>query len=83
MDIALIVKSRRAASSTQSVVQATSAWRPSVTTSRRRLVTSMGVRAITAVSVPCARPVSKTRKPAAARRRAISSGGKGAAMSRS
>ncbi len=41
-DKALIVKSRRAASSRQSSVKATVAWRPSVATSRRSVVTSTG-----------------------------------------
>ena len=40
IDMALMVKSRRAASSRQSSVQATSACRPSVSTSRRKVVTS-------------------------------------------
>jgi hypothetical protein len=58
------VKSRRAASSRQSSVKATVAWRPSVETSRRSVVTSTGPASSTAVTVPCARPVGTTLIPA-------------------
>ena len=52
-----MVKSRRAASSFQSSVNATVARRPSVETSRRRVVISDGWPSLTAVIVPCSMPV--------------------------
>ena len=60
IDIALKVKSRRAASSSQSVPNSTTACRPSVSTSRRNVVTSNFRPAITAVIVPCSTPVGTT-----------------------
>ena len=70
----MIVKSRRAASSAQSSVKATVARRPSVATSRRRVVTSTGVPAATAVIVPCAIPVGTALIRAASSRFTTSSG---------
>ena len=58
-----MVKSRRAASASQSSVKATAAWRPSVSTSRRRVVISNTVPSTTAVTVPWASPVGITRTP--------------------
>ena len=52
-----MVKSRRAASSFQSSVKATVARRPSVETSRRRVVISNGWPSLTAVTVPWSIPV--------------------------
>ncbi len=65
MDIALIVKSRRAASTRQSSVQATSACRPSVSRSRRSVVTSKPRWSLIAVTVPCFSPVGADFSPAA------------------
>ena len=56
-DSALMVKSRRAASSFQSSVKATVARRPSVDTSRRSVVISNGWPSLTAVTVPWSIPV--------------------------
>ena len=83
IDIALMVKSRRAASSRQSSVNATTACRPSVSTSRRSVVISTGRSASTAVTVPCARPVGTTLIPAAVSRCITVSGGNGEARSMS
>ena len=82
-DMALMVKSRRAASLRQSSVQATVAWRPSVSTSWRSVVISNGRPSITAVTVPCARPVGTTRIAAARSRASTVSGGSGVARSMS
>jgi hypothetical protein len=77
----LIVKSRRAASSRQSLEKATVARRPSVETSRRSVVISIGPPASTAVTVPCAMPVGITLIPACCSRRIASSGASGVAIS--
>ena len=69
IDMALMVKSRRAASSRQSSVQATSAWRPSVASSRRSVVTSKPRWPLIAVTVPCLRPVGADFSPAASQGR--------------
>ena len=61
-----MVKSRRAASSARSVEKATVAWRPKVSTSRRKLVTSNGRPSLTTVTVPCSIPVGTGCRPAAA-----------------
>ena len=59
-----MVKSRRAASSRQSVAKATVARRPSVLTSRRSVVTSTCRPAGCAVTVPWSIPVGMARMPA-------------------
>ena len=61
-----MVKSRRAASSAMSVEKATVAWRPKVSTSRRKVVTSNGWPSLTTVTVPCSMPVGTGCRPAAA-----------------
>jgi len=58
-----MVKSRRLASSFQSVVKATAARRPSVATSRLSVVTSKGLPFATAVTVPCSIPVGTAPTP--------------------
>ena len=58
-----MVKSRRAASPSQSSVNATVARRPSVSTSRRSVVISYTAPSTTAVTVPWARPVGMTLMP--------------------
>src|SRR5580698_7926832 len=78
-----MVKSRRAASSSQSSVKATTAWRPSVSRSRLRLVTSNGWPFTIAVMVPCSNPVGTVLIPALSSRRSVSSGGMGTAISTS
>ena len=62
-----MVKSRRAASSSKSSVKATTARRPKVSTSRRKVVTSNGRPSATTVTVPCSMPVGTALE---ARRRA-------------
>ena len=59
------MKSRRWASSAQSSVKATTARRPSVATSRRRVVISKGWPPEIAVTVPCSIPVGTAFSPAA------------------
>ena len=81
--MALMVKSRLAASSCQSSVQATRAWRPSVSSSRRSVVISMFSPALSAVTVPWAMPVAMVRMPAWCSARCTASGGSGVAMSMS
>ena len=83
IDIALMVKSRRAASCCQSAVKATTACRPSVSTSRRSVVISIPIPSTTAVTVPCARPVGTTLIPAACSAFITTSGGNGVARSMS
>ena len=65
-----MVKSRRSASSRPSSVKATTAWRPSVVTSRRRVVTSNGLPSTMAVSVPCSMPVGTKRDAGGGQQRA-------------
>ena len=60
-----MVKSRRSASRFQSRPNATLAWRPKVSTSSRRVVTSNGRPSTTTVTVPCSMPVGTALKPAA------------------
>ena len=79
--MALIVKSRRAASARQSSVNATTACRPSVSTSRRRVVTSKPRPSATAVTVPCAIPVGTARISAACSASVTCSGVRGVARS--
>ena len=62
---ALIVKSRRRASSAKSRPKRTLARRPSVSTSWRSVVVSIGRPSTISVTVPCATPVGATPKPAA------------------
>ena len=81
--MALIVKSRRAASRTKSSVNATSAWRPSQATSRRSVVISKRRSSASVVTVPCARPVGIAGRPARSSRRITCSGRSGVAMSSS
>ena len=78
-----MVKSRREASCRQSVVNATTAWRPSVSTSRRSVVTSKPRPATTAVTVPCASPVGTTFTPACCNAAITTSGASGVARSMS
>jgi len=60
-----MVKSRRAASSSIASEKATVALRPSVSTSRRKVVTSKGVPCTTTVMVPWSMPVGTGFNPAA------------------
>ena len=60
-----MVKSRRSASRLQSRPNATFAWRPKVSTSSRKVVTSNGRPWTTTVTVPCSIPVGTALKPAA------------------
>src|SRR5260370_19571248 len=71
---ALMVKSRRLASAEKSRPNATFAWRPSVSTSSRRAVVSIGRPSTMRVTVPCAKPGSAILKPARRARRTTSSG---------
>ena len=64
-----MVKSRRAASSARSSEKATVARRPSVATSRRKVVTSKGRPPAITVTVPWAMPVGTALSPAARARR--------------
>jgi len=59
-----MVKSRRAASSSHLAEKATVAWRPSVETSRRKVVISTGPPSVSAATVPWARPVGTLRHAA-------------------
>jgi hypothetical protein len=79
----LKVKSRRSASSSQSSVKATTARRPSVSTSRRRVVSSYGRPSTIAVTVPCFRPVGTVLIFAAWSARITVAGGADTAMSMS
>ena len=72
-DSALMVKSRRLASAAKSRPNATLAQRPSVSTSWRSVVVSIGRPSTTRVTVPCETPVSATLNPAARARRMTSS----------
>ena len=72
-DSALMVKSRRSASATKSRPNATLARRPSVSTSWRSVVVSIGRPSTMIVTVPWATPVSATLNPAARARRITSS----------
>ena len=65
--MALMVKSRRRASSSQSGLCATLAWRPSVSISSRVCVISILVLSCTTVTVPCDKPVWITRRPVCSR----------------
>ena len=78
-----MVKSRRRASSAQSWVKVTRAWRPKVSMSRRSVVTSNGKWSTTMVTVPCSMPVGCAVKPAARASRMVSSGSAVVAMSMS
>ena len=49
-----------------SVEKATVAWRPKVSTSRRKVVTSNGWPSLTTVTVPCSMPVGTGCRPALA-----------------
>ena len=69
-----MVKSRRSASARQSRPKRTLAWRPKVSTSSRKVVTSNGRLSITTVMVPCSMPVGTGLKPAADARRITSWG---------
>ncbi len=60
-----MVKSRRSASRFQSRPNRTVAWRPKVSTSSRKVVTSNGRPSITTVTVPWSMPVGTALKPAA------------------
>ena len=72
-----MVKSRRSASSRKSRPNATLAWRPSVSTSRLSVVASIGLPSTISVTVPWARPVGATPKPAARARFITTSGTRG------
>ena len=74
MLIALIVKSRRAASSSNERVNATSACLPSQFWSMRSVVISNDSFTTTNVTVPCLIPVGTTRRDEAAAIAIISSG---------
>ena len=76
-----MVKSRRSASRFQSRPNATLAWRPKVSTSSRKVVTSNGRPSATTVTVPCSMPVGTALKPAASARRITSGGSAVVAMS--
>ena len=78
-----MVKSRRAASSRQSSVKATTARRPKVSTSRRKVVTSNGRPSATTVTVPCSIPVGTALSPAASASADTLSGRASVAMSMS
>src|SRR5690606_24469476 len=78
-----MVKSRRAASSRQSSAKAIVARRPSVETSRRKVVISTLPSSNRAVTVPWSIPVGTVRIPASPSLRMTSSGRKGVAASTS
>ncbi len=78
-----MVKSRRAASASQSRPKVTTACRPSVSMSARKVVTSNERPLRTAVTVPCSMPVGTALNPAASTRRIVSSGSVVVAMSMS
>ena len=73
-DSALMVKSRRSASRAKSRPNLTLAHRPSVSTSSRSVVVSIGRPSTMIVTVPCLTPVSATLNPAARARRIASPG---------
>ena len=74
-------ESRRAASTAKSSVHATIACRPSVASSRRSVVISNGRPALSAVTVPCERPVGIARKLALAKAASTAFGASGVARS--
>ncbi len=68
------MKSRRSASRAKSRPKRTTAWRPSVSTSSRSVVTSTGSPAATSVTVPCSMPVGMARSFAALARAITAAG---------
>ena len=68
--IAFAVKSRRLRSSSMESAKATRAWRPSVSTSRRKVVTSYPSSPSRTFTVPCDTPTGTVRR----KRRMTSSG---------
>ena len=79
--MALMVRSRRAASAAKSSVNSTSAWRPSQATSRRSVVISKCRRFAIVLTVPCASPVGIAGRPARSSSRITCSGRSGVARS--
>ena len=79
--MALIVRSRRAASAAKSSVNSTSAWRPSQATSRRSVVISKCRPFAIVLTVPWARPVGIAGRPARSSSRITCSGRSGVARS--